>query len=321
MWLHAKSYRGWLFLPLLFCAHGFVWGQNPESPLRRAAWESMQVDRESSVLLRDSNEGPVTARLAFAAEKVLKVTAADGHIEFEIGTDVQLSEDGFSLRFENCKGMEVVESSSLFPPKGAPNSYAHRKDHPEQNVFYAPGRWFHDHNVEITYTRREFPQNDLASVSITSGSLKTTLERLGSDRSLRIGVSGDSISTGLDASGTTNTPPNQPGYVELMKEALTNEFGAKVEVENRSVPGWSIANGIEDWPKLKEYNPDLVLIAYGMNDVGRRDPDWFEARLKELIGMIQRDLPKRRLSWFHPCWETPSGFIHLERCSFSIVIG
>ncbi len=58
--------------------------------------------------------------------------------------------------------------------------------------------------------------------------------------------------------------------------------------------------GSKTGPKLKEYNPDLVLIAYGMNDVGRRDPDWFEARLKELIGMIQSDLPKAEIILVSP---------------------
>ena len=273
------------------CNGSVAIAQTEKDSLRRAAWETPIVERESSILLQEDGDGPVLARLAYPAKRVLKITSATGLVEFTVGQEASLSEDGCTLRFADCKGISVVKTNALFLPAGAPHSYAHRKDHPEQHLLYAPGHWFHDRNVEITYERLKSGEPNEVLPSVALGKLPLTLQRLRDQSRLEIGVSGDSISTGLDSSGTTQTPPNQPGYVELLRVALREDFNAEVSVENRSVPGWSIANGISDWPQLRESKPELVLIAYGMNDVGRRDPDWFEARLRELIAMIQIDLP------------------------------
>jgi hypothetical protein len=115
--------------------------------------------------------------------------------------------------------IEPLRNSQLFPPKDSPNSYRHRKDHPEQNLLYAPGRWFHDRDLEITYRRVSVD----ASPNLSSDSknlLQKTKTLLRSGKGLKIAVSGDSISTGLDASGTTQAFPNQPGYPDLVAAQL-----------------------------------------------------------------------------------------------------
>ena len=188
--------------------HEAVLEMLPKLALRQPAWQSELVSRESSVLLQLAPDGPIESRLAFPAAEIVSVEAADGSQKFELGKDYQLSDDKRRLVWKSPTKLEVITSAQMFPPKDAPNSYRHRASNPEQNMFYAPGKFFHQHDVEVTYRRAG---TSAVKAEVPRG-LVRTLEKLRAGKALRLGISGDSISTGLDASGTTQTAPNQPGY-------------------------------------------------------------------------------------------------------------
>jgi lysophospholipase L1-like esterase len=109
---------------------------------------------------------------------------------------------------------------------------------------------------------------------------------------LRIGVSGDSIAAGGDASGLTMTPPHMPAFPELVAAQLESSYGGEVVLRNRAVGGWSIANGNEDLDQLLAENPDLIIVAYGMNDVGRRDPEWFRQQVETFLTRVRAAKPE-----------------------------
>jgi lysophospholipase L1-like esterase len=52
-----------------------------------------------------------------------------------------------------------------------------------------------------------------------------------------------------------------------------------------------VANGVADADRLVAEKPDLILVAYGMNDVGRRDPKWFGQQTKALLDRVRAGLP------------------------------
>jgi acyl-CoA thioesterase-1 len=255
-----------------------------ELSLLEPAWASQVVRRESSILLK-SDDGPATARLAFPAAELIEVSSADRQHVFP---DAKLSADGLTIEFPNPGSIAPIAVADLFPPKDAPNSYKHRLGHPEQNLLYRPGRWFHDRNVEITYRRRELPKDKLE----VDGSLPKTLAKLKAGQPLTIGISGDSISTGLDASALTKAFPHQPGYPDLVAAQLGVNFDSPIKMKNRAVGGWSVANGVADLDKLLAAKPDLVIVAYGMNDVGRKDPDWFAKQTKTILERIRTANPE-----------------------------
>jgi lysophospholipase L1-like esterase len=126
------------------------------------------------------------------------------------------------------------------------------------------------------------------------------MEKLRKGSKLVLAVSGDSISTGLDASGTTMSPPFQPGYPDLVAAQLTKDFGAEIDLVNRSVAGWSIANGLADLDTLLESKPDLLIVAYGMNDVGRRDPAWFADQARTIQAKAKAAKPDLEIIWVTP---------------------
>jgi len=251
------------------------------------AWSSRVVHRESSVLLRMRAGGPATARLAFPAAEILEVATADRRHRFDLKGDVKLSDDGLTLTLAKPGPIVPIEAADRFPPKDAPHSYRHRTGHLDQNLLYRPGRWFHDRDIEITYRRREAPAESSKAV----GTLPKTLARLRAGKPLTLGISGDSISTGLDASASAKAPPYQPGYPDLVSAQLQATFGCDVALKNRAVSGWSVANGVKDLDKLLAEKPHLIVVAYGMNDVGRRDPKWFGKQTRSILDKIRAAEP------------------------------
>lgn len=273
----------------------------PSLHLREPAWKSPIVHRESSILLQDEG-GPPTARLAFPAREILNVQLASRGGErqeayYQEGVHWRLNDNRSTLEWIGAVPCEPIRTEQLFVPEGSPNSYKHRAGNPEQSLLYAPGKWFHERNIEITYRRADGipkpPKNPELRLVITMAKLRNRSKVL-------LAISGDSISTGLDASGTTMSPPNQPGYPELVAAQLTKDFGADIELVNRSVPGWSIANGLADLEKLMVSKPDLLIVAYGMNDVGRRDPAWFADQAQKLGAKARELKPDVEIIWVTP---------------------
>jgi acyl-CoA thioesterase-1 len=252
------------------------------------AWTSSIVHNESSILLQKDKDGPTTARLAFPASEIVNIASASGQYRF-LANDYTLSPDGLTVTFQKPGPIEVIKTADFFPPKDAPNSYRHRAGHPEQNMLYRPGRWFHDHNVEITYKRRDLTSPKSIGLSTN---LPKTFARLKAGKPIILGISGDSISTGADASAIAKAAPNQPGYPDLVAAQLQESFKTKVTLKNRAVGGWSVANGVADLDKLLAEKPDLIVVAYGMNDVGRRDPKWFAQETRKILDGIRKANPE-----------------------------
>ncbi|MFN7890818.1 MAG: GDSL-type esterase/lipase family protein [Pirellula sp.] len=273
----------------------------PELHLREPAWASPIVHRESSVLLQDQDHLP-TARLAFPAHEIHKVQLASrvGGLQevcYQEGVHWRLSDNRSILEWIGPFPCEPIREEQLFVPEGSPNSYKHRAGNPQQSLLYAPGKWFHERNLEITYQRADaspIPRDKPTPTLVRS------LEKLRNRSKFVLAISGDSISTGLDASGTTMSPPNQPGYPDLIAAQLTKDFGAQLELVNRSVAGWSIANGLSDLDNLVASKPDLLIVAYGMNDVGRRDPAWFADQARKIDAKAKEKLPDLEILWVTP---------------------
>jgi lysophospholipase L1-like esterase len=235
--------------------------------------------------------------LAYPAQEILQVRSAIGFKEWKQGEHWHLDESRTVLEWIGEPPVPAISMDQLYPPAGSPNSYKHRVGNPEHNLLYAPGKWFHERNIEITYRRQD---SDRLGNLKTPRQLEKTLDKLRRKSRLVLAVSGDSISTGLDASATTLTIPNQSGYPELVAAQLTRDFGAPIELVNRSVAGWSIANGVEDLDKLLDSKPDVMIVAYGMNDVGRRDPDWFAKQARLLQERAKARLPELEILWVAP---------------------
>lgn len=266
----------------------------PDLHLLSPVWNSEIVHRESSILRRTAEGAPIEVNLAFVHSGIIQIATADGRYQFSPQAVSYDSGRPRTIRFEDPRPVEVINDAALFPPADSPNSYKHRVGHPEQNLLYRPGRWFHDRDVEITY-HRQLTDNEVDIDGPCFGSLPRTLARLSAGSPLTIGISGDSISTGLDASVMTSASPFQPGYPDLVTAQLRILYDSDVTLKNRAVAGWSVANGVSDLDNLLLEKPNLIIIAYGMNDVGRKDPEWYSDQTRTIIERVQHTSPETEI--------------------------
>lgn len=259
--------------------------------LTEPIWSSAIVYREGVQPLQAKPGEPARGKLAFPATELIAVRTADGQKSFEPGRDVKLSDDGRSLIFAEGSGAPFIEESELYRPKGSPRSYSHRVGNPDEFLLHSEGHWFHDRQVEVTYRRRQvgWPGRSPQSAEKL---LPKTFARLRAGQPLTLGVSGDSISAGGNASGHTQAPPHMPAYPELVGAQLQKTFGGEVTVKNRAVGGWSIAQGVKDLDNLLAERPNLIIAAYGMNDVRKKDPDWFRDQAKAFIEQVRAKDPE-----------------------------
>ncbi|WP_373652716.1 sulfatase-like hydrolase/transferase [Schlesneria sp. DSM 10557] len=274
--------------------------------LLKPFWKSPTVYRESVICVRDEDDKPATGKLLFPARKILSVARADGTQQFQEGTDFKMGPDRRHLVRNDESAIPVLKSTDLFMPKGArpawtggaqpavPCALPHKAGDPETHVLFDNGHWFHDQQIEVTYLAesQEWP----ATVPrFDATKLPRTLARLKGKQKLTIAVSGDSISYGLNASGLVMAPPYMPMYPDLVAAQLRASYGTDVALFNRAVGGWGVPNGIADLDKLLEHQPDLVIIAYGMNDVGRRNPGAYKEGIQQMIAGVQAARPEAEI--------------------------
>jgi lysophospholipase L1-like esterase len=259
----------------------------PGLHLMEPIWNGETVYRESLIFVRDEEGKPAVGKLLYPAEKILAIHRADGTLAFEAGRDYEFRPGDRALRLTADSRIPQLAAADLFPPAGAPNSIPQKTGDPTRSVLFDNGHWFHDQQVEVTYTHK--PQKWAGKIpAIAAKELPKTLAKLRGKQKLTLAVSGDSISEGYNASGFSKAPPWMPPYPNLVAAQLRATYGGEVELKNRAVGGWNVARGQGDLDALLATNPNLVIIAYGMNDVGGRNPEGYKAAIADMLARIRK---------------------------------
>jgi hypothetical protein len=219
---------------------------------------------EQALFVVPESGGPPAARLMFAPDRVLRVTDARREITYEAGRDYRVDAAGAALTL--VPGSRIPFSTpSRLAQLALPRDAGHlaelvafRFQQVEIAYAHAPGQW-----------RGPVP-------ALAERHLPRTLARLRAHAPLRLMVIGDSIAAGGDASAYMNLPPHLPCFADQVARGLERVGGAPVGLDNLAQPGWTARMGRELAARTRPGRraPDLVLIAFGMNDVtaGRFDP-------------------------------------------------
>ena len=250
-------------------------------------WKSEIVYGESVTLLQESAHAPLMGRLAFGVQSIEAIVSSNSEVELTDSPELQIDRESGKFTLPGDSLAPRISVDRLFPPVDSPGSYRHRVGHPDQALLYGPNRWFHDHQIEVTYKRRGADWHGPLP-KFAGELLPRTLRRLREQQPLTIGCSGDSIAAGGDASSLSRAAPLQPAFPQLVEQQLRSSFEIPVTLKNRAVGGWSIQNGLDDLDALLAEKPQLIIVAYGMNDVGRRDPQWFHDRMQEFLQRVHQ---------------------------------
>ena len=154
-----------------------------------------------------------------------------------------------------------------------------------------PGHLFHDLQCAATYVADDnwIPPKVPAAADSQLSQLRAKLHN---KLPIVIVVLGDSISTGLNATSTSNIPPYQLGYVGLIAETLKRRFGSSVTVINLSVSGKSSPWALEKVDAVIASKPDLFICAFGMNDATEKRPvDTFTNNIRQTVHKVSLACP------------------------------
>lgn len=227
-------------------------------------WNGSAMDREPVLFVQAPGAKVSTAKLLFVPTQIISITSGNGLHTFEAGRDYLWIPGSNTLTLTPNSRIPFKTFAELHPRKGSPESFGETVDGQSGLFFVEGGAAFQSLQMNVTYDHKE-KWKGFAPPS-ASTNLSRTIARLKNKEPLHIVVLGDSISAGACASATFGGPPYQPPFTGLVAEALHVEYGAPVTLDNLSVGGMVSTWGVTMAPNVAANNPDLVIIAFGMND-------------------------------------------------------
>lgn len=224
-------------------------------------WLSRTMIDESVLFVHPSDDAVAEARLLFAPAKILSVRNASQTEVYKHGRDYLWNSGSRTLTVTLNSRIPTITDAALHPPRGS-QKYGTSRDR-ECDLLFNEDCEFHRMQVLVTY---EHPLDEWELLHTPTVALPRLSRRLANRESVVVALLGDSISVGLNASACDKIAPFQPGYGELFAEFLRQKYQVQVEFSNHSVGGKNAVWGIEQAPAVAAQKPDLVLLAFGMND-------------------------------------------------------
>lgn len=292
----------------------------------RPVWEGDTVAHET-VLFREDEHA---ACLLYPIDEILAVFSADLKTKYEEGIDYAL-EYGCIVRLPGSR-MPYIPLEKFYP-----SVHEDWKDFPCCEVGhpllgFGEGDTMVQYMVDITY--RHSSKWNGPKVPDQSAKLSRFLSKLKRGEEATIVFYGDSITTGANSSGVIGTPPHAPCFAQMVTFALAEKYGYEVSLDvhpaepmktiekkggkvlhyvNTAVGGMDSNWGLENvGTHVNDYQPDLVILAFGMND-GGKTRDHYMDLTRRTVESMQSAVPDADiilLATMLPHWRAPGFFGH-----------
>ena len=232
--------------------------------------------------------GLPAARLLFAPQEILEVRSASGAVSYEAGRDYRLDRATKTLFLPAGSRIPFVTAAEIRPPQGSPHTLEGMGT-PQRGFLWSEGHFFHDLQTAVTY--RHTDQWQGAVPAYAGELLPRTAGKLLRRQPLEIVVLGDSVSVGYNASGFVDAAPQQQPYTTLVKLELERAFGAPVGLTVFAAPGETTDWGLQQTAAVVAARPDLVMLAFGINDSLSLAPETYLSNTRAQIERIQTASP------------------------------
>jgi len=242
-------------------------------------------------------EGPggEVGSLLFPPDRMLSLTSCTGDVVYEEGRDYASEPASGALRRLEGSRIPLTTREELSRLTAAEDDAFHRRQ-VAATYGHAAGLW-----------TGPVP-------SISAGQLARTHDRLQRSKPLTISMTGDSISEGYNASGFIGVAPHQPAYGTLVAAGLEHMYGSPVAFHNVAVAGWTADDGRADAARVAGGKPDLVIVAYGMNDACYADAAAFGANIAAIVNEIRGSSPEAEFVLVSPMLPSPAcDFVVMDR--------
>jgi len=292
----ARALAGWLLLGWAAGAAPAPAGEVSKEAMDTVTglldpfWKSKTMRGEALFFAQRKAGEPLEARLLFPPEAVVSVRSATGEVTYEEGKDYALDKAAGVVRLLPGSRIPSKMPEEMYPPADSKlPKISSRKGDPKTHLIWSEGSFFHKLQVEVTYTHAAGLWPGYVP-KFAGAALPGTLKKLRAKEPLKLCMAGDSISAGYNASKLTKAPPLMPCYGELVALGLEKAWGSKVTFANFAVGGWTSDNGLAAIGKVAAEKPDLVIIAFGMNDSGKA-PAKYAANIRAMMEEVRKTSP------------------------------
>lgn len=255
-------------------------------------WRGNKVLYESFMPVKQPNDlsSELVVPLLYAADKILSVKSATLDREFIEGKDYRLNEEG---KLVIPEGSEIkIMPWSVYNPATPPDSFAFICSLGGYLLFHEDGEFHFDQYV-VTYEHHGLWQGPIPSCDPTK---LPRIRKLLQDknREVTIGFTGDSITFGCNSTSQQGWAPNVPIYPKMVIERLEELYDRKIHYVNTSIPGVGANVGFQNAQKdFQDQVPDLLVVAYGMNDATGECPvETYIANEKGIIDTVRKMNPE-----------------------------
>lgn len=253
-------------------------------------WQSTVMHGESVLFVRETPGVNPSASLVFVPTKVLSVRDPSLAITYSAGRDYIWKPGSREITLpEGSRIVFKVPQDLMRPAKS--QRYALTRRDGMGEILFGGGHEYHDMQTTITYEHAAGTWTE-ASPAVRGEGLVRTRSLLKQKAPVTITLLGDSISTGCNASGWAKAAPFQPPYQDLLAMNLKAVHGSTVALHNFSVGGTSTDWGLKNIDKVIATRPDLVILAFGMNDSSGRPAAHYRANMLAMIEAVRRAVPE-----------------------------
>lgn len=253
-------------------------------------WKTQRIENETIMFLGEDDCAP----LIFSPKEILSVKDYGLEKAYTLGKDYYVN--GKSIVRAHGSDIPYWNKEEYYAPDynvyaiGAKKEICQAMDG-QRYLKYGEGATFTSRQIAVTYIKNEewagdIPQGKIEKFSNALRSIKNRGE-------LKILFYGDSITTGCNASGTemgANVSPYMPPFDRMICEYLTRKFACKIDRINTAVGGMDTRWGVNNLDeRVIAYAPDLVFIAFGMNDA-KTPLEEYRRMIDEMISRIHSAL-------------------------------
>ena len=236
-------------------------------------------------------------RLLYKADRVLKVYNQVSGKAWQEGLDWSFDKDTNSIVFLPQSSMPYITSETIAPDDEhalyypAPGANAVPGRVGGGNVLFDAKSFFAENQIEIDYiadcTQTLLPELD----AMQGKKLPRFRSKLAQGQTVRIKALGDSITEGYNCGKFIGFAPYRKPWFELFVDFIMQKYQVKCDWENRGINGATSEKPLLQ-PELLEGTADLWVIAYGMNDLAKRNAEEFACNLKNIMAKLSENDPE-----------------------------
>jgi acyl-CoA thioesterase-1 len=267
-------------------------------------WSSTTL-HDDPLFFIDSGDGPAAAALLFPVTQLLTLQSAAGDIEYVEGRDFELDAPAGRVIRAVRSRMPVTRREELYTrtdPDGS--SFMFMRHAPQTYLMASEGDLFHRRQVRANYIHPGGLWRGGAP-TFDAGALPRTLRLLQARAPISIAVAGDSISEGYNASGFLGVPPFQHPFADLIAAGLHAAYGSPISLRNLASAGWTADQGLADVERVGAVAPDLVIVAFGMNDSGYATARDFGGNIAGIVAGVRGAAPEAEFVLVSPMLPNP----------------